>query len=389
MNKLLLNPEIQNYLKSQIQKDIRSFSLTKSPFERVTSAELSQQLKGLQIAQSKFPFYFEAKNIYYPPSINLEQASSWATAQYKANIVNGNSLIDLTAGMGIDSYGFAQKFKKITALERNSDLVEIAKYNYQSLNQANLNYQATNFETYFQENPTSKWDVIYLDPSRRIDSQRKVILEDLEPNILEWMNEFFKRSDTILVKLSPLLDLKSAIDKVPQIQEIHIVALKNEVKELLLICKNNLSSNPKVKAVNLETNQSEFEFFWNEETLVKSDFSTPQKYIYEANSSILKSGAFKLIGQKYNLKKLHINTHLYTSNELVETFPGKVFEVSEELKNIKSKLENPAFHVISKNYPMSVEAIRRKYKLKESESQTLIFTQSIKEKHILKCQRIL
>lgn len=389
MNKLLLNPEIQNYLKSQIQKDIRSFSLTKSPFERVTSAELSQQLKGLQIAQSKFPFYFEAKNIYYPPSINLEQASSWATAQYKANIVNGNSLIDLTAGMGIDSYGFAQKFKKITALERNSDLVEIAKYNYQSLNQTNLNYQATNFETYFQVNPTSKWDVIYLDPSRRIDSQRKVILEDLEPNILEWMNEFFKRSDTILVKLSPLLDLKSAIDKVPQIQEIHIVALKNEVKELLLICKNNLSSNPKVKAVNLETNQSEFEFFWNEETLVKSDFSTPQKYIYEANSSILKSGAFKLIGQKYKLKKLHINTHLYTSNELVETFPGKVFEVSEELKNIKSKLENPAFHVISKNYPMSVEAIRRKYKLKESESQTLIFTQSIKEKHILKCQRIL
>lgn len=389
MNKLLLNPEVQNYLKSQIQKDIRSFSLMKSPFEEITSAELSQQLKGLQIAQSKFPFYFEAKNIYYPPSINLEQASSWATAQYKANIVNGNSLIDLTAGMGIDSYGFAQKFKKITALERNSDLVEIAKYNYQSLNQTNLNYQATNFETYFQVNPTSKWDVIYLDPSRRIDSQRKVILEDLEPNILEWMNEFFKRSDTILVKLSPLLDLKSAIDKVPQIQEIHIVALKNEVKELLLICKNNLSSNPKVKAVNLETNQSEFEFFWNEETLVKSDFSTPQKYIYEANSSILKSGAFKLIGQKYKLKKLHINTHLYTSNELVETFPGKVFEVSEELKNIKSKLENPAFHVISKNYPMSVEAIRRKYKLKESESQTLIFTQSIKEKHILKCQRIL
>lgn len=389
MNKLLLNPEVQNYLKSQIQKDIRSFSLTKSPFERVTSAELSQQLKGLQIAQSKFPFYFEAKNIYYPPSINLEQASSWATAQYKANIVNGNSLIDLTAGMGIDSYGFAQKFKKITALERNSDLVEIAKYNYQSLNQTNLNYQATNFETYFQVNPTSKWDVIYLDPSRRIDSQRKVILEDLEPNILEWMNEFFKRSETILVKLSPLLDLKSAIDKVPQIQEIHIVALKNEVKELLLICKNNLSSNPKVKAVNLETNQSEFEFFWNEETLVKSEFSIPQKYIYEANSSILKSGAFKLIGQKYKLKKLHINTHLYTSNELVETFPGKVFEVSEELKNIKSKLENPAFHVISKNYPMSVEAIRRKYKLKESESQTLIFTQSIKEKHILKCQRIL
>lgn len=389
MNKLLLNPEVQNYLKSQIQKDIRSFSLMKSPFEEITSAELSQQLKGLQIAQSKFPFYFEAKNIYYPPSINLEQASSWATAQYKANIVNGNSLIDLTAGMGIDSYGFAQKFKKITALERNSDLVEIAKYNYQSLNQTNLNYQATNFETYFQVNPTSKWDVIYLDPSRRIDSQRKVTLEDLEPNILEWMNEFFKRSDTILVKLSPLLDLKSAIDKVPQIQEIHIVALKNEVKELLLICKNNLSSNPKVKAVNLETNQSEFEFFWNEETLVKSEFSIPQKYIYEANSSILKSGAFKLIGQKYKLKKLHINTHLYTSNELVETFPGKVFEVSEELKNIKSKLENPAFHVISKNYPMSVEAIRRKYKLKESESQTLIFTQSIKEKHILKCQRIL
>ena len=389
MNPNLLEPEVQNYIRAQENQDVRSISLKKSPFENLSSSELAQQIKGLQIARNKFPFFYQTGEIYYPPSLNLEQASSWFTAQYKSEIIKGKTLIDLTAGMGIDAFGFAQKFEKVTALERNSELVEISKHNYKALNQNNLEYINSDFEIFWKENPKEKWDVIYLDPSRRIESQRKVILEDLEPNILLWIDSFLSRSESLMVKLSPLLDLKSTVNKIPNVQEIHIVAVKNEVKELLLICKKSIQNNPKIIAVNLDSNQSVFEFHLKEEATAVSEFSSPEKFIYEPNSAVLKSGAFKLLGEKLNLKKIHVNSHLYTSKELLKSFPGKVFEVLGEIKNPKKVIEKSAFHVISKNYPLSVELIRKKYKIKESEEQTLIFTQSISGKHILLCRRLL
>jgi len=192
MNPDLIQAKVQNYLRENQNRDVREISLQKSPFENISSAELAQQIKGLQIAKNKFPFLYETENIYFPPSINLEQASSWATSKYKSEILKGKTLIDLTAGMGIDAFGFAQNFEKVTALERNPELVEISECNYKVLNQNNLEYFNANFENYFEENPNQKWDVIYLDPSRRMGSQRKVILEDLEPNILIWMNEFLE-----------------------------------------------------------------------------------------------------------------------------------------------------------------------------------------------------
>jgi len=389
MNELLLQDEIQFYLRKNISEGFRKISLRKSPFENVSSAELAQQIKGLQIARTKFPFFYETDGIYYPPSVNLEQASSWPTAKYKSEVLKGKTLIDLTAGMGIDAYAFAKKFESVTALEQGRELAEISKHNYSVLNQNNLEYIHSDFETYLKENPDLEWDVIYLDPSRRVDSQRKIILEDLEPNILDWMNTFSNRSQTVLIKLSPLLDLKSTIEKIPQINEIHIVAVRNEVKELLFACKKQICANPVIKAVNLESGQPVFEFSRNDEISANSEFSEPQKFIYEPNSSILKSGAFKLAGEKFKLKKLQISSHLYTSGELNEFFPGKVFEVLEEIKNPKKEIEKEKFHVISKNYPLSVESIRKKYKLKESEEQTLIFTQSISGKHILLCKRAL
>lgn len=388
MNSEILKPEVQTYLHKNQNEDIRKISLQKSPFAEISSSELAQQIKGLQIAKTKFPFLYHQEGIYFPPSINLEQASSWATSQYKSDIVKGKSIIDLTAGMGIDAFGFAQNFEEVTALERNADLVEISKNNYKTLNQNNLTYINSEFENYFRQNPNLKWDVIYLDPSRRIESQRKVILEDLEPNILDWMDEFLSRAETVVIKLSPLLDLKSTLDKIPQIQEIHIVALKNEVKELLLICRKNSNLNPKIKAVNLESNQPDFEFNWNEESEIISEFSEPKKFIYEPNASILKSGAFKLIGEKFNLKKLHSNTHLYTSDELISDFSGKIFKVSEELKNPKKEIQKKAFHLLVKNYPLKTEEVRKKYQIKEGSEFTLIFTQSVRGKHILLANRV-
>lgn len=388
MNPNLLKKEVQKFLIQNLNVDHRQIALKKSPFIDVTSLELAQQIKGLQIAKSKFPLFFETKNILYPPQINLEQASSITTAEYKAELIKGENLIDLTAGMGIDAFAFSQKFKSVTALEKNEELVKISKHNFKTLNQNNLTYIHSNFEKYFKENSDKRWDLIYLDPARRKNSHKKFLLEDLEPNILEHMENLLQLSNLVMIKLSPLFDLKMAIRKIPQIYEIHLVAVKNEMKELLLICKKDIDNNPKIHAVNLKTNQIPFIFDFDEEMKTEKQFSDIKKFIYEPNSAVLKAGAFRLIAKKNNLFKLHQNTHLYTSDKLIESFPGRIFNCIEEIENPKKTLKNSSFHIISKNYPLTVENIRKKYNIKESQNLSLIFTQSIAGKKIIKCQKI-
>lgn len=388
MNPEILNPSVQRFIKENLSQNLTTLSLKKSPFEKISMAEIVQQIKGKQVAKSKFPFLFENEKVVYPPTLNLEQASSWATAQYKASLIQGDTLIDLTSGLGIDSYAFAQNFKSVIALEQNQDLATITTHNYQVLAQENLQIIATNFERYFQEYPNQKWSVIYLDPARRKDAQKKFLLEDLEPNVLEWMNEFLQRADEVWMKLSPLMDLKKCIDQLEFVHEIHLVAVKNEMKDLLLCCRNERCDNPKVVAVNLESEQADFEFQFSNEKSGEVSFSAAKKYLYEPNVALLKSGAFKLIGQKFNLTKLHINTHLYTSDEFTPNFPGRIYEIQSEVKDLKKQLQNQAFHIISKNHPLSVEQIRKKYKIKESETQSLIFTTSEIGKQVLIGKRV-
>lgn len=388
LNPLILNNEVQTYLRENLSKDVHSLSLQKSPFAGIKSAELAEQIKGMKIAKSKFPFLFETDGMYYPPSLNLEQASSQATSEYKSKLVKGKTLIDFTAGLGIDAFGFAQEFEEVTALEQSSNLVEICQHNYKTMGQTNLNYLNISFETYLKENSTQNWDVIYLDPARRKNAQKKFLLEDLEPNVLEWMDEFLKRAETVVIKLSPLMDVHKIIDQIPQTQEIHLVAVKNEVKELVLIGRNQSNVNPLISAVNLETNHPEFQFHFEDEKNTTVNFSSIKTYLYEPNTALLKSGAFKLIATTFGLNKLEVNTHLYTSDELNNGFPGKIYEVIEELKEVKKSIRNQSFHVISKNYPLSVANIRKKYKLKESESQSLVFTRSIDGLLHLLCKRI-
>lgn len=387
LSKLTL-PEVQAYFRENLHQNTAAISLRKSPFPDISAAEIAQQIKGMQIAQAKFPFLFANEKIIYPPSLNLEQASSYPTASYKSQFFQGKNLVDLTAGMGIDAYAFAQSFAQVTALERDQNLVEISSHNYQQLEQNNLTYFHTDFETFLKQHKNQRWDMIYLDPARRKNAQKKFLLEDLEPNILEWMDVFFQHADRILIKLSPLFDLKLALEKIPQIHAIHLVAVKNEMKELLLYCENSVPQFPKIFAANLATNQPIFEFNFAEEENAEIAYADIEKYLYEPNAALMKAGAFKRIAQVYSLKKLHPNTHLYTSNESLADFPGKVYAVKEVVKDLKKKLQNQAFHVVSKNHPLEVAAIRKKYKIKESEDFSLFFTQSIAGKIVLIAKKI-
>ncbi|MFV0175955.1 RsmD family RNA methyltransferase [Empedobacter falsenii] len=388
MNQSILTQEFQDYLKIIEQEDFKSIGLKKSLFDGISSAEIAQQLKGIQVAKHKFPTLYSTKNIYFPPSINLEQASSEAAANYKSSLVKGKTLIDLTAGFGIDTMAFAKNFEKVYHIEQNPELSEIVQHNAQIL-APNLETYTGTFQSFFETNPESKFDVIYLDPARRNSSGRKFILEDLEPNILEWMPTFFEKSNKIIIKLSPLLDITSTLQQIDSISEIHIVALKNEVKDFLLIIDKNCSTkNPLIKAINLESNQPEFSFNFEDEYNSNANFGTVQQYIYEPNVAILKTGAFKLLSEKFNLHKLHQNTHLYTSNELLNEFPGKIYSVEKHINHPKKEIIKSKANLLVKNYNQAIDIVKKKFKITDGGETTLIFTQSIYGFHILKTSRV-
>lgn len=388
MNQNILTQEFQDYLKIIEQEDFKSIGLKKSLFDGISSAEIAQQLKGIQVAKHKLPTLYSTKNIYFPPSINLEQASSEAAANYKSSLVKGKTLIDLTAGFGIDTMAFAKNFEKVYHIEQNPELSEIVQHNAQIL-APNLETYTGTFQSFFETNPESKFDVIYLDPARRNSSGRKFILEDLEPNILEWMPTFFEKSNKIIIKLSPLLDITSTLQQIDSISEIHIVALKNEVKDFLLIIDKNCSTkNPLIKAINLESNQPEFSFNFEDEYNSNANFGTVQQYIYEPNVAILKTGAFKLLSEKFNLHKLHQNTHLYTSNELLNEFPGKIYSVEKHINHPKKEILKSKANLLVKNYNQAIDVVKKKFKITDGGETTLIFTQSIYGFHILKTSRV-
>lgn len=376
----ILNPEVQKFIAEHSNVNLAQFLLKKSPFENVSIQELAQQIKGRQIAQKKFPFLLK-DNIIFPPHLNIEQASSQDTAETKSCDLKGNSFLDLTCGFGIDAYFLSKNFEEVTLIEQNSQLLNIVKHNWKTLGRK-ANFINKDLELFLKENQ-QKFDLIYLDPARR-DNQnnKKFLLEDLSPNIIEIQDTLLNFSKKVIIKLSPLIDLKSLQRQIKSIEKIEIIAVKNEVKEIVLHLIPNFEKQPKIIAKNLKSNETDFSFFIEEENLASAEYSDALKYLYIPNNAVLKSGAFNLISQKFNLKKLHPNSHLYTSDELIGNFCGRVFRVEEISSKILKKGEQ--FNIISKNYPLSPEQIKNKYKLKDGGENYLFFTQSIKGKIILK-----
>ncbi len=377
----ILNKEVQEYINANLKTDLHSLLLKKSIFSDVSMQEIVQQIKGKKVAQKKFPYLLK-DGIIFPPNLNLEQASSQATAEFKAKNLKGKSFIDLTSGFGIDAYFLSQNFEEISLVEQNAALLEIVKHNWTTLNRS-ANFINENLENFLHQNQQT-FDLIYLDPARRDENKnKKFLLEDLSPNLLEIQDQLLKISDQIIIKLSPLIDISYLISTLKNIAEIQIIAVRNEVKELLVfIKKNKEDSQTRISCINLESEDHSFSFNYMDEKSAVSEFSEPLEYIYIPNNAVLKSGGFNQISVLFNLKKLHPNSHFYTSEEFLENFPGRILKV----KIIDSKLikKGEKFNIISKNYPLTPDEIKKKYKISDGGNEYLIFTQTQKNKIILR-----
>lgn len=377
----LFSSDLEKFISENLKSDLHSLLLKKSPFPEVSMQEIVQQIKGRKVAEKKFPF-LKKEGIVFPPNLSLEQSSSEATGKYKSGLVSGKNMVDLTSGFGIDAYFFSQNFDEVMLVEQNPALIEIVENNWNILGRK-AKFINENLEDFLNKN-TDRFDLIYLDPARRDENKNKVfLLEDLSPNLLEIQDEIVEISDKILIKLSPLIDISYLISTLKNIAEIHIVTVKNDVKELLvLIDSKQKSERIKISCVNLETEEPTFEFYFDEMNLAKPDFGESGNFLLIPNNALLKTGAFNLVSERFGLKKLHPNTHLYFADEIVENFPGRVLEVQKiETKDL---VKGEKFNIISKNYPLKPEEIKKKYKLKDGGNQYLIFTHTNSGKIILK-----
>ena len=352
---------------------MHSLLLLKSPFPEISMQEIVQQIKGKKVAQKKFPFLLRDQ-IIFPPNLNLEQASSQSTAEYKAEKLTGKTFLDLTTGFGIDAYFLSGNFEEVTLIEQNAALLEIVEHNWTILNRK-ANFVNANLETFLKQDHL-KFDLIYLDPARR-DSHKnkKFLLEDLSPNVLEIQTQLLKISTQVIIKLSPLIDISYLISVLENIAKIEIIAVKNEVKELLVYLDNLAEiDHIKILCVNLESDDAPFSFNFNDEKSAVATYSEAQNYLYLPNNAVLKSGAFKLISDLFTLNKLHPNTHFYTSSIKINHFPGRVLKVEPvDSKQIK---KGEKFNIISKNYPLTPDEIKKKYKIGDGGKQYLIFTKT-------------
>lgn len=347
------------------------------------------QFKYDEVVPKKFSDWVHFE-LLAPPKISMEQGSSAFSAKIKAEMVSGKSMLDLSAGMGVDAYYFAQNFKEFTHNEPNEILSDIAKYNFKTLGINNVCFTQQNAEEF---EFIKKYDWIYLDPDRRNAAEQKVFkLSDCKPNLIEILPKLLQFSNNIMVKLSPMLDIKACIAELDFIKEVLIISEKNEVKELVLIIEKGYSKLPSVKCI--ESTNEPFEFNFENETNEISEFQLPQKYLYEPNSSILKAGGFKSVGAKYGLKKLAIHSHLYTNNEIVENFPGRKFEIVHISKFDKKVLNNLIIskkaNISCRNFPIGPDEIKKKLAWKDGGEQYVFFTENTKkEKIVLICSKII
>lgn len=392
MNIAILNTENQDFIASHLDTDTKQLIFGKAPTGQVSIKELVEQIEAKKRCKTKLPTWYQTPLVYYPNKLNIEQTSSEITAQYKAELLSGTRLIDITGGFGVDCYYFSKRFQNVIHCELNPILSKIVTHNYKQLGISNITTIAQDGISYLQ-NSKSTFNWLYIDPSRRHDSKGKVFfLKDCLPNVPKYLDELVKHSSNILIKTAPLLDISAGIKELKFVKEIHIVAVNNEVKELLWILEKDYTGEINIKTCNFNKNNKQtFYFELSDEAETLATYSFPKRYLYEPNSAILKSGAFNRVSSLLECDKLEQHTHLYTHDNLID-FPGRTFEISCCIpyhKKAFKKLGIKKANITTRNFPESVADIRKKLKITDGGSVYIFFATNLNQERIaLICHKI-
>lgn len=373
----MLKPADIDFIVANEGVDVTRLLLGKAP-QGINLPLCCKCIQAREKMKIKAPLWYSNPSLAYPFAVSVEQGSSQATALFKQSIISGllnSSLItaDLTGGMGIDSFFISRIASKHYYFERNAELCAATEYNFRQLGAKNIeisNRDITDDDcAALRELEGKGISLIYIDPARRTASGGKaILLQDYEPNVIELQERLFAVSRHILVKVSPMTDIKLNLRHLPHTAAVYVVAVANECKELLFLLDSTAVNNDvDIISISLDANglKNEFRFRQGEEEAAEATYATELgKYLYEPDKAILKSGAYKLISQRYGCRKLAPSTHLYTSDEIIEGFPGKIFKVEEivpfnkkSLKEVASK--HPKADLTARNFPMDTNALKK------------------------------
>ena len=396
----------RDFIDKHLKDDVRQLALQKFS-DDVDKMLVLNQIEARQLLSKKVPSWASNPDLLFPKHLSIEQCSSELTAKYKASIISGgDTFVDLTGGLGIDSYFLSEKFKTSYYVENQKELCELAEHNFGVLGRK-IKVVNSDSETFLSKN--QNFDLVFIDPARRDVYNRKMVsLHDCSPDVVHLVETFPEtspRKPSFLIKASPMLDISLITNELQNISEIHIVSVKNECKEILIEIEPGFEGETRFICVNLRqdlqdfssvistgakrSGEISFEFSETSESSANSSFApTIKHYLYEPNASLMKSGAFKLISQRFGIEKLHVNSHLYTSDNLVSDFPGRIFEVigfAPFNKKIKKELLNGITEasVATRNFPLSANDLRKTLNLKESDKNFIFGTTLIGEKKVV------
>ena len=377
----MINEQTWEFVRQHATDDVRKLALQGTKDADVDMPMALQQIAGRQTALKKLPSWAAHDGVVYPPHLNMEQCSSEQTARYKAQLAGeGGTYVDLTGGFGVDFYWMSQGFQKRIYVEQNEQLCAISTENFRTLGLA-CSVCCCDTATYLTQQDHA--DLIYLDPARRDEhGGRTYDIADCSPNVLELLPMLMQKADKVILKLSPMLDWCKAVSDLGCVSEVHIISVNNECKELVLVltphqsetinlfCVNNDNVFPIVRSLrtvsSLPTDYESAAYGPNTERLLSSD----AKYIYEPNASIMKAGCFDALEERYAVRQVSVNSHLFLSVDEIDDFPGRRFEIlaissmnKRELKDALASVEKA--NIAVRNFPLTVDQLRKKLKLKD------------------------
>ena len=388
-----MTPALMAFIQAHLSDDPDRLLLSASRYPEIDMPFVVAQITARRQIKEKLPTWYQQEQLLFPAKIAAEQCSSEQTALYKQQLVTeGDTLCDLTGGLGIDSYYFSRRVKQVYYIERFPSYCEVARANMATLGARNVAVLEGDSTQWLDQLPAI--DVFYVDPARRGEGNKRMFaLSDCEPDLTQLLPRLLAKAPRVIAKLSPMADLRQTLALLPTTQAIHILSVKNECKELLFVIgREPRESAVPIHCVHLTKQAASDECFVcsleAEQQAASHLATTLRRYRYEPNASVLKAGAFKQVACQFPVEKLQVSSHLYTSDHYLDRFPGRRFEVDEVIpfhsKSCKQLAgQSLQANVTTRNFPLTVEALRKKCRIREGGDIYLFATTGPKEEKLL------
>ena len=392
-------PELRDFIQEHLNDDTAGLLLAAQRYQGIDVPFAVEQIEARKRLKGKLPEWYENVELVMGGRVPAEQCSSEVTARYKRSILEGESLCDMTGGMGVDFWYMSEGMKRAIYTERNEELCEVARHNFQVLKDERHPEAEVRCGD-GRELPIPSVDIIYLDPARRAgDGSRVYAMEDCEPNIVEWQDELLRHAKMLLVKLSPMVDITDVLRKLKGVTNVYIVGVKNECKEILVqahaLGDSLYAGCVKVHCVDFWTDrQMEYTFDSSEEThRVNLDSLGVRGFLYEPDVTLMKAQAFGSLCQRFPVYQLDVETHLMTSDEFIADFPGRIFEVEEMIpfsskvmKRLKKEISQA--NIATRNFVMTAEELQKRSGIKVG-GEVYLFGAKVKDvgQMLLKCRK--